>query len=181
MQLHLAESRFDCVPVVWRCFSTDGFDAQGPGCIMKQQTARHESHALQRYRVLDFVDQFGFLHSEHCHGRARSVENLGKRIIQNFRPPRRRAISRFRPPPRKCQKYRDPKTERKFRSALFASQWQSTACRFPEWASKSNTRYLLNACDSDLLVCCFITKPGPRASIPLVTKQRQTLVTFSIR
>ena len=70
-QFRLAESWFDCVPVVWRCFSTNGFDAQGPGCIIKQQTARHESHALQRYRVLDFVDQFGFLHSEHCHGRAR--------------------------------------------------------------------------------------------------------------
>ena len=40
---------------------------------MEQQTARPESHALQRYRVLDFEDQFGFLHAEHCHGRERTA------------------------------------------------------------------------------------------------------------
>jgi hypothetical protein len=40
---------------------------------MKQQTARPESHALQRYRVLDFDDQFGFLHAELCHGRERAA------------------------------------------------------------------------------------------------------------
>ena len=36
---------------------------------MNQQTARAESHALQRYRVLNFDDQFGFQNAEHCHGR----------------------------------------------------------------------------------------------------------------
>ena len=73
MQLPLAESLIDCVTGVWRCFATNVFDAQGPGCIMKQQTARPESPAFQRYQVLDFDDQFGFLHAEHCHGRARKA------------------------------------------------------------------------------------------------------------
>ena len=45
---------------------------------MEQQTARPESHALQRYRVLDFDDQFGFLHAELCHGRERIVQSLFK-------------------------------------------------------------------------------------------------------
>ena len=61
------------VPGVWGCFVNNGFDAQWPGCIMKQQTARPESHALQRYRVLDFDDQSRFLHAELCHRRVRTA------------------------------------------------------------------------------------------------------------
>ena len=40
---------------------------------MEPQTERAESQALQRYRVLDFDDKFGFQNAELCHGRARKA------------------------------------------------------------------------------------------------------------
>ena len=40
---------------------------------MKQQTARPESHAFKRYRVLDFDDDSRLLHAELCHGRERKA------------------------------------------------------------------------------------------------------------
>ena len=76
---------FGYVSWVWRCFTTNKFDAQGPGGIIIPQTARSESHAFKRYRVLDFDDQSCFLHAELCHGRRerKAILNIldGPRVL----------------------------------------------------------------------------------------------------
>ena len=65
--------RFGCVAVALQCFQTNKFDAQGPGWIMKQETARSQSHAFERCRLLNFVDYSCLLHAKLCHGRARTA------------------------------------------------------------------------------------------------------------
>ena len=111
-----------------------------------------------------------------------------------------RAISRFQAPPRTCRKCENRdifaisfergrafkfgfvhSTSRIFRIAVSSRPWQSSACWKPNWSSKSNTRYLCNACDWALAVCCSIMQPGLCASNPLVAKLRQTTGTYPDR